>query len=107
MSLFKGDTRAIKQEGDKLEDLTNSFNQNVKNIYENVEKLLTTSYVSPAARELGEKILSYRDDLDNMTKTMKDYTDFCHFASAEIAKTDRDIADNFNVKSSNFVGGKK
>lgn len=105
--LFVADPVILKQEGNKLDDLTTRFNENVESIYNTVEEMLSTSYVSPAARELGQKILSYKGDLDNMTKAMAGYANYCHNASSKVAQNEDKIVDSFKVNATDFVGGNK
>ena len=105
--LFVADPVTLKQEGNKLDDLKVRFNENVETIYSTVEEMLSSSYVSPAARALGEKILSYKNDLDNMTKAIAGYANYCHKASHKVSKNEDDIVDSFKVNASDFVGGDK
>jgi len=105
--LFVADPVTLKQEGDKLDNMAGRFNDDVEKVYSTVEELLSSGYVSPAAREMGEKILSYKNDLDNMTRTIAGYGNYCHNASSKVRKNEADIVDNFKVNASNFVGGDK
>ena len=105
--LFVADPAILKQEGNKLDDLTSRFKENVDTIYSTVEEMLSSAYVSPAAREMGEKILSYKVDLDNMTKAMAGYANYCHTASGKVAKNEDSIVDSFKVNATDFVGGDK
>ena len=106
-NLFVADPVVLNQEGTKLDDLTSRFNENVEIIYNTVMEMISSSYVSQAAKELGQKILSYRGDLDNMTKTIAGYASYCHTASSKVRKNEANIVDNFKVGAKNFVGGNK
>ena len=97
--LFLADPFILKQEGNKLKDESKHFEQNVSKVYSTIQEMLSSAYVSPAAKALGVKIMSYKDDLDAMTKIIDDYGMYCIMASNKVSKNEQNIIDTFTTNT--------
>lgn len=94
-NLFVADPVVLKAEGNTVLDQAGQFNQNVEKIYSTLNEMLSGDYLSPAARAIGNKILSKRDDLDAMTKVMNDYGTYCVTTSGTVNNNEQNIIDNY------------
>ena len=93
-NLFVANPAVLKQEGGKLISDSIEFNKNVKKLYSTVEHLVSSGYESDAARAIAQDIEKYHEDLNYMTKTIKDYGDYCNLAATEVTKNEQNIIDN-------------
>ena len=93
---FVADPMVLRREGQKLVEQGERFDHNVVTVYETLDEMLSSSYLSPAAQALGTKILSYRDTLDEMTKTINQYGTFCQTASSKVTANEDNIIDTFS-----------
>ena len=100
--LFLADPAALRQKSDKLDTQRNMFGQNVKKMYDTLHRMVTSNYVSPAAKALAVKIDTYHDDMDAMTKIIGDYSTFCMTASNKVVKNEESIIDTFKNKPQDF-----
>ena len=94
-NLFVADPAILNQEGNKIVDQGGMFDQNVKTIYSTLDEMLGSYYLSPAAMELGQKIRTYRDDLDKMTAIIREYGTFLVGAGRKVNKNEQNIIDAF------------
>ena len=65
--LFVADPVVLKKECIKIGDGADMFVENNKKIFSTVREIMSSSYISPAARAIGEKILSFEDELDEIS----------------------------------------
>lgn len=92
---FVANPAILRQEGNSLSDQGQQFGQNIEKIYSTLDDLLASSYVSPAAKAIGEKIRASRDDLEMMKKIIDDYSNYCLTTSGTVVKNEDNIIDNY------------
>lgn len=92
---FLANPDILRQEGNSLADQGQQFGQNIEKIYSTLEELLANSYVSPAAKAIGESIKTRRDDLEMMKKIIADYSNYCLTTSGTVVKNEENIIDNY------------
>lgn len=97
-NLFVANPDALKAEGNTVLDQSAQFGQNVEKVYTTVDEMLTSAYLSPAARALGTQIRTFREDLDKMTKVINDYGTYCLTSSNTVIKNEENIIDNFTTQ---------
>lgn len=100
-NLFVANPDVLKTEGNTITDQGGQFNQNVEKVYSTLDEMLSSSYLSPAARAVGNKIRASRDDLDAMTRIMKDYGSYCLGSSSTVMKNEQNIIDNITAGGAN------
>ena len=74
---FAASPEILRSEGQKLINLSNSFSSNTTAIYNSVNKMVTTDYLSPEAKVIAAKINTYKEDLNLMIKTINEYGTLC------------------------------
>lgn len=94
---FVANPAVLRQEGTTLSDQALQFGQNIEKIYSTLDTILTSSYVSPAAKVLGEKIKASRGDLEAMKKIIDQYSNYCITTSATVVKNEDNIIDNYGA----------
>ena len=94
---FVANPAVLRQEGTTLSDQAQQFGQNIEKIYSTLDTILTSSYVSPAAKVLGEKIKASRGDLEAMKKIIDQYSNYCITTSATVVKNEDNIIDNYGA----------
>ena len=57
--------------------------------------MLTSDYLSPAARAIGNSIRNKKDDLDLMTQIIKDYGEYCLMSANTVDTNEQNIIDNY------------
>ena len=92
---FTADPEDLRREGQKLVEDSERFDHNIVTVYETLDEMLSSSYLSPAARELGRKIGEYRDTLEDMRKTINQYGTFCQTASSKVIANEDNIVSTF------------
>ena len=98
-NLFVANPDVLRAEGNTVLDQGGQFGQNVDKVYSTVEEMLSSSYLSPAARALGAEIATFRDDLDKMTKVINDYGNYCVSASGTVVRNEENIIDNYTKQN--------
>lgn len=92
---FLSDPVALRQEGNKEKEQSEQFDQMVKKIYSTLDQMLSSDYLSPAARAIGERIRSKRNDLDEMTKIINEYGEYCLMTANTVNKNEQNIIDSY------------
>lgn len=95
---FTADPMILRSEGQKLIEQSERFDHNVITVYETIDEMLSSAYVSPAARSMGAQIATYRDTLNEMTKTINQYGTFCQTASSKVMANEDRIIEEFGAK---------
>lgn len=95
---FVADPMTLRNKGKEIIEKSEEFNSNVNKIYETVEEMINSNYLDPAAKALAEEIKSYRDDLNAMTRTIKDYGQFNVSAGNSVEKNQDDLISEFQSK---------
>ncbi len=93
--LFVADPVVLKKECIKIGDGADMFVENNKKIFSTVREIMSSSYISPAARAIGEKILSFQDELDAMAKVQRGYSNFLGKASNTVSRNEQGIIDQY------------
>ncbi len=91
--VFLADPVVLRAEGEKLLNESVQFNTNVEKLYDTIHHLVQTGYVSSGARAIAQNIEMYRADLDAMTKTIKQYGQFCIASAGAVNKNEQRIMD--------------
>lgn len=92
---FIANPAILRQEGNALADQGQQFGQNIDKIYSTLDDILASSYVSPAAKAIGERIRAGRDDLELMRKIINDYSGYCLTTGNTVDKNEQNIIDNY------------
>ena len=82
-------------------DQSGLFDQNVKTIYSTLDEMLGSAYLSPAAQALGNKIRTYKDDLNAMTAIINEYGTFLSTAGRKVNKNEQNIIDQYAGNTGN------
>lgn len=93
---FVASPEVLRAKGQELVSQSELFNDNVIKIYESVNKMVNTDYLSPEARAIANDINSYKADLDLMTKTIKEYGAFCMSAGNKVMDNQYNITSGIN-----------
>ena len=91
---FVADPVVLNQEGRSQGDLATDFVSNQRTMDSTVNEMLSSAYMSPGARAIGEQIASYKDTLDAMGKVIHDYSEFCLSAGNKVTKNEDNIIDS-------------
>lgn len=92
---FVANPAVLRQEGNTLSDQAQQFGQNIEKIYSTLDTLLSSSYVSPAAKVLGERMRASRGDLEAMKTIIGQYSNYCLTTSSTVIKNEDNIIDNY------------
>lgn len=93
-NLFLANPDVLKAEGDAVTNQGEQFDQKVKTIYSTLDEMLSSNYLSPAAREIGARIRAKKEDLDAMTEIIKQYGSYCSNAGNTVIRNEQNIMDN-------------
>lgn len=91
MGRFVASPEVLDANGQRMIGQSEEFARNVDNIYQTVQKMVNSNYVSPEAKAIANEIYSYREDLDRMTRTIGYYGDFCRKASSKVIQNQENI----------------
>ena len=90
---FVGDPDVLIPKGNEMKGLSTGFNDEIKKVYDTVEQIATSEYLSPEAKAIKEEIDKYKADLLEMGKTMGEYGQFSEDAGNDIIKNQNGIID--------------
>ena len=76
MGRFIADPDLLIAKGNQIVGYSENFNENVVKVYNTLETMVAKEYLSPEAMAIKQEIDNYRADLDNMTKTIRQYGEF-------------------------------
>ena len=91
MGRFVASPEVLHASGQKMLGQSEQFAQNNQKIYQTVQKMVNTNYVSPEAKAIANEIFSYKEDLDKMTRTISHYGSFCVNASSKVIQNQENI----------------
>ena len=91
MGRFVADPDVIRAKGRELVNHAVVFDENVKKVYQTIQKMIDSDYLSHEAVAIAKEIEGYRIDLDTMTKTINKYGVFCINSSASVVRNQDDI----------------
>ena len=92
---FLADPVTLRSEGNKELEQSNMFDQQVKKIFSTLDQMLSSDYLSPAARAIGTRIRSKKEDLDQMTQIIRDYGEYCLMSANTVDTNEQNIIDNY------------
>lgn len=93
---FVASPEVLRAKGQELVNQSELFANNVAKIYESVNKMVNTDYLSPEAKAIANDINSYKNDLDIMTNTIRQYGNFCLNASNKVINNQEGIISGIN-----------
>lgn len=93
MGKFGANPEVLRTKGNEVLEESKSFGQNVEKVYQTVNEMINSDYLSPEAVAMANEIQSYRDDLNKMTKIIEDYGQFCINASSSVIRNQENIID--------------
>lgn len=96
MGKFVANPAILRSNGNKILQSSEEFKRNVEKIYSLKNQLLTSGYVAPEAKAIGNQIDTYRDELNAMTRIIADYGKFLHTAAMKVVRTQNDIIEDIN-----------
>lgn len=88
---FVASPEILRAKGQELVSQSELFANNVTKIFESVNKMVNTDYLSPEAKAIANDINSYKNDLDIMTNTIRQYGNFCINAGNRVINNQEDI----------------
>lgn len=97
-SKFLADPIVLNQEGNNVVDQGGQFNQNIDKLYSTLDEMLSSDYLSPAARALGEKIRARKGELLNMAQIINEYGNFCLTSGRTVTNNEQNIIDNYATR---------
>lgn len=94
--VFVADPTVLEQNGRKVIENSEAFKDCVTEIYNIVDQMITSDYVSREAAEIGRKVESYQPDMDNLARAIGDYGRFLDRASVIVRNNQDDIISGIN-----------
>lgn len=90
---FVGDPDVLIPKGNEMKGMSAGFNEEIEKVYNTIEQMVATEYLSPEAKAIKEEIDKYKADLLDMGKTMGEYGQFADDAGQDIIKNQNGIID--------------
>lgn len=91
MGRFGANPDVLHKKGMEFISHAENFDMKVAEIYNSVNRMVTSSYVSPEAAAMGRKIENYRDDLIQLTRMLNAYGNYCINASKTVVANQENI----------------
>ena len=88
-------TISLNQQGNRMIDSSMEFKNNIDKIMEDIDLMITKSFISDGSRSVAEKIKSYRQDLYNMGLTIGKYGVYCVKLSATVKKNEDNMISEY------------
>ena len=93
---FGANPELLRIKGNEVLEEAKRFRENVEKVFKTVNEMVNSSYLSPEAVAIANEIQSYRDDLNNMTKIIENYGQYCLNASSKVIKNQEEIISSIN-----------
>lgn len=91
MGKFGANPDVIRTKGNEIVEESRRFKENVEKVYQTVNEMIQSDYLSPEAVAMANEIQSYRDDLNKMTRIIEDYGQFCINTSSKVIRNQETI----------------
>ena len=91
MGKFVVSPDVLRSKGMEFLQHAENFDMKVAEVYQSVNQMVNSSYVSPEAAAIGRQIESYRDDLMQMTRMLSSYGNYCLNASKKVITNQENI----------------
>lgn len=88
---FVASPDVLRTKGQELMSQSEVFANNVSKIYETVNRMSQSDYLSPEAKAMANSINSFKSDLDYMTNTIRQYGSFCMTAGSKVVDNQENI----------------
>lgn len=95
MAIFKFSPSELQKASGEIHEHAASFRDNAKKIFDTVEKMRASDYLSPEAMVLAEKIESYKEDIEKMAKKFDEYSEFLHNSVNVVESTQDELSARF------------
>ena len=92
MGLFVADPYVIEQKGIQILRLSESFTDNINKMDQTIDELVSSDYVSPEAKVLGNEIKRYRKSLEDIRNVMANYGNFGKQTGNAVLSNQADLA---------------
>lgn len=102
MSRLLIDPATLDARGREITDSAETFMGNNKKIYETVQNMVNSEYLSPEARVLADKIMSYQDELDTMGRYIDEYGTFLKTTARKFLANQDEIISHIKSKNPNI-----
>ena len=96
---FVGDPEVLLPKGNNMKGYSTEFTNEITSVYNTLDNMVASEYISPEAKGIKEEIETYKVDLENMAKVINQYGDYCVGAANKIINNQDGIIDS--VKGSN------
>ena len=97
MGRFIADPNVLVLEGTKINGYAGEFLKTVNGVYDTIEEMVASDYISPEALDIKGKIDKCRPSLDEMHSTIAEYGGFCISSAGKVIKNQNEIIDNVNI----------
>ena len=77
MGKFIADPEILIPKGNEIKGISGEFNANIAKVYDTIDHMVQTEYISPEAMEIKKEIDNRRKDLEDMAKVINQYGDYC------------------------------
>ena len=94
---FKVEPSVLSMKGNEICDQATIFANKIDEIFNSVDTLLNSGYVSEGAKVIGESIKNKRDDLNKIKQIMENYGVFCKESSNAAVRNDENIAQTYKI----------
>lgn len=91
MGKFGANPEIIRAKGNEVLEESRRFAQNVDKVYQTVNEMINSDYLSPEALAMANEIQSYKDDLVKMTRIIEQYGQFCLNTSSKVIRNQETI----------------
>ena len=94
---FVANPDVLRAKGGAIRQQADQFVQNVNTVFTTLEDMLTSDFVDPAIKVVGNQIKSHKDELGKMAQVIADYADYCTNAGNTVINNQNSIVSNINV----------
>ena len=91
---FVGDPEVLIPKGNEMKSLGSEFNEEIVKVYDTIEQITASEYISPEAKKIKEESDKCRVHLEEMAKTISEYGQFSENAGNKIIKNQNGIIDS-------------
>ena len=91
MTKFGMDPIQLRRIGDNILTQSQNFGQNADKIFQTVQEMVNSNYLSPEALAMAREIEKYKDDLNSMKNIIARYGNACIESSARLIQNQDNI----------------
>ena len=97
MGRFTADPGTLSQEGKKMVNISEQYDDVINDTYNTIDDMIANDYLSPEAKTIADRIGERRKDLEEIRAVINQYGNFAQGAAIDVINNQEEISSDIDV----------